>query len=184
MTSTGSWRVIGSSGVVCSQMALLPNSRLLCVERAHESPVIHLISIDHVQHNFSPNYLNLEQYPQNTNTGGYIATEVRLSNNAPTYTTKYLPKNAYAGAVTQRSDGNILFIGGDKRELPGIALRDGRKSVQQYTPCASTTTCNTGSFTELGSRTTDRWFPTAATLADGRYIFTFFDQQYLITTII
>jgi hypothetical protein len=34
----GSWDVIGTSGVVCIHTMLLPNSKLLCMERPHMPP--------------------------------------------------------------------------------------------------------------------------------------------------
>jgi hypothetical protein len=51
----GSWDVIGTSGVVCIHAMLLPNSKLLCMERPHMPP-----------------------YQINTQTGGNTVTEIDL----------------------------------------------------------------------------------------------------------
>lgn len=53
--SLGKWEASGVSGVVCIHTALLPDSKLLCMERPHQSP-----------------------YQPNSNTGGFLSSQIDL----------------------------------------------------------------------------------------------------------
>lgn len=139
----------------CIHTALLPSSRLLCIERPHENP-----------------------YPFNANTNGRTATEVKLLNDdgewAPSWTVKPLRTNAFCAGHVQLGDGSILVAGGDMREVPdevGVLkyLTDGRRGVRKYVPC-TTSDCDTGEWTDFPDMLVERWYPTAATLADGSAI--------------
>eukprot|EP00842_Homolaphlyctis_polyrhiza_P003039 jgi/Hompol1/3736/HPOL_006712-RA len=154
----GVWTPAGSSGVVCIHTLLLPNSRLVCNERPHDS----------------------SHYPVNPNTGGLVSTEIDLLNGADIksyapWTSKFTPKsidtNPFCGGHASMANGSILSIGGDPygTHPDGVIFpADGRQARRIYNPCpvGAPASC-TGSWVTLPSMTTQRWYPTILTLADG-----------------
>jgi hypothetical protein len=69
-------------------------------------------------------------------------------------------------------NGSILNVGGDARIDTG--LQDGRRNIRIYNPCQSDTCSDTkGEFSEVYQMSTQRWYPTIVTLADGRYFLVF-----------
>eukprot|EP00842_Homolaphlyctis_polyrhiza_P002995 jgi/Hompol1/3697/HPOL_006729-RA len=159
----GVWTPAGSAGIVCIHTMLLPNSRLLCNERSHLPP-----------------------YPDNPNTGGLVSTEIDLLNGADIksyapWTSKFTPRpistNPLCSGHSHMANGSIIMFGGDayaRETSPGSGIRvppDGRKAVRIYNPCpAGAPASCTGSWTDLPDMTTQRWYPSVATLSDGSHI--------------
>eukprot|EP00842_Homolaphlyctis_polyrhiza_P004129 jgi/Hompol1/4717/HPOL_001812-RA len=159
----GVWTPAGSSGVVCIHTMLLPNSRLLCNERPHDS---------------FPK--GTPRYPANPNTGGLVSTEIDLLNGADLtsyapWTSKFTPKsidtNPFCGGHASMANGSIFSVGGDPfgNHLDGTLFpADGRQGRRIYNPCpAGAPASCTGSWVTLPSMTTQRWYPAIITLADG-----------------
>ena len=66
----GMWDVAGSSAVVCIHTALLPNSKLLCMERPHMPP-----------------------YPINALSSGMTAVEIDLKGRSSSFDSPWLASN-------------------------------------------------------------------------------------------
>jgi hypothetical protein len=146
------WEVIGDSKVVCIHTALLPDSKILCAERPHEDP-----------------------YQPNSKTNGRVSVEIDLlAPGGVTATVREVQENPFCAGHAQMADGNILMIGGENGTFgdsgrindpnSGAAfLTDGKKGVRVF--------INELSEWEMKAPiTTERWYPTVATLADGSSI--------------
>ena len=156
-SALGSWEISGSSGTVCIHTALLPNSRLLCFERPHMNP-----------------------YPINPFTSGRTGSEINLLGQVSTtgsWTASWVQKpifyNAFCAGHSMLANGSVLVIGGDNQSMAdpdgSVYIVDGRKGRRIYDPCSGTD-CSTGIWTDLPPMTTERWYPTVATLKDGNSI--------------
>ncbi|KAL2913493.1 hypothetical protein HK105_206953 [Polyrhizophydium stewartii] len=160
----GVWTSAGSSGVVCIHTALLPGMRLLCTERPHTHT----------------------SYPANANTNGELSADIDLLNGADingfgTWTSKFTARhvdtNPFCGGHAQMANGSIFHVGGDpfgnlgpNPTTDGI-YADGRQGRRIYNPCPAGSAADcVGSWTTLPSMTSQRWYPTVATLADGSNI--------------
>jgi hypothetical protein len=101
-TFNGEWHKSGLSGAVCVHAILLPEARVLCLERAHIAP-----------------------YPPNANTQAAVATEINLMakvNDDGTWVSSFTPipilSNPYCGGNAHTASGQVLLIGGDRQSLP------------------------------------------------------------------
>lgn len=175
------WEVIGESPVVCIHSMLLPNNKLLCIERPREFP-----------------------YAQNSNSDGRTVSEIQLGDEDLGIKSVYhiqspeIFENAFCGHHSQMANGSIFVVGGDQRELfeasngtilihdtlvdpqvnPDISdyngkmfLIDGAKGRRIFNPCKQDDdSCEGGEWVQLPNMTTERWYPTALTLADGSFI--------------
>jgi hypothetical protein len=155
MAQSGSWEDAGESGVVCIHTALLPNNHVLCMERPHQSP-----------------------YPINTNTNTYLTTDINLhgrknANGAfvSNFTALQLLTNPFCGHHVILPDGSIFVVGGDlsfsRQGGPSGEdfSYDGRRGLRIFEPCVDST-CSAGKWNDKGQMSTERWYPTAVTLAD------------------
>ncbi|KAJ1553957.1 hypothetical protein HK405_006422 [Cladochytrium tenue] len=165
----GQWRVLegqdqfgGGSGSLCIHSLLLPNNRLVCVERPHTDPY----------------------YILNVNTGGFTATEIDLNSeplqvvvNGPTY-------NAFCAGHAQAADGSVWVIGGDA-QLSNFTngttfLWNGLEKIRTYEPVQQVAWGDSypalsdahGMWNESygdmdGGK---RWYPTVVTMYDGDII--------------
>nr|KAJ3418408.1 hypothetical protein HK105_008349 [Polyrhizophydium stewartii] len=148
---TGAWTLVGNSGVVCIHTFLVPGMRL---------------------------------YPSNVNTGGLISTEIDLLNGADIngfgkWTTKFTPRevatNPFCAGHAQMANGSIFVAGGDPygnlpNQMAGT-YPDGRKGRRIYNPCPADSAADcVGSYTALPDMSSERWYPTVATLADDTQI--------------
>ncbi|KAI8850647.1 hypothetical protein BC829DRAFT_388580 [Chytridium lagenaria] len=109
VSGTGTWRVkSGETGSLCIHSLLLPDNKLVCVERPHQSPVIQIL---------------------NEKTGGWTSSLVDLSRDQITFTSlKDLTTNPFCAGHAQAADGSIWVIGGDKQNSSnpdiGFDLKD------------------------------------------------------------
>ncbi|KAI8906059.1 hypothetical protein EDD86DRAFT_229118 [Gorgonomyces haynaldii] len=150
LAQKGEWSLAGSSGVVCIHTALLTNSRLLCFERPHK-----------------------DQYPSNQFSGGLLSSEIDLMakvNADGTWTSSFKPvpvtTNPFCAGHAQLPNGSIFVAGGDNQSDPlnkGFYV-NGRRGRRIYNPSSGGTP---GQWTILPDMTSERWYPTVLTLADG-----------------
>ncbi|RKP01494.1 hypothetical protein CXG81DRAFT_11913 [Caulochytrium protostelioides] len=153
--SPGQWETWHrNTGVTCIHNLLLPNDRLVCIERPQERP-----------------------YGINLNTMGETAVEIDISQPDQPFQINPIHKNAFCGGHAQLADGTVLVVGGDARSLEadGIPfLYDGRKGVRLYRPCEADAvaagTCKKGTWEDQPEMSTNRWYPTVTTLQDGSAI--------------
>jgi len=179
----GEWKVIGNSGVVCIHMMQLPNGRLLCIERPREFP-----------YTFNPNTKGrtvaeitlLGEAPEDGPAN--LTTTATFGNPA-------IWENSFCGHHVQRGDGSIMVVGGDPRQLletqdgtimiandnpavtpeiynsSNVFLTAGGKGIRIYHPCADGDfQCAKGTWDKDTQMTTNRWYPTVVTLANGDQI--------------
>ncbi|KAJ3094579.1 hypothetical protein HDU96_001564 [Phlyctochytrium bullatum] len=157
-TGTGTWSVKnGDTGSVCIHSALLPNSRLLCIERPHTKPYNEL----------------------NPRTGGFTSTITDLT--ADTLTPvilRDLATNPFCAGHSQAADGGVWVFGGDRQPSndstinfflqPGIWGK--RKLV--YDPASNAGVWENedkhGNMTVNvpGNEPGARWYPTVVTMYD------------------
>ncbi|KAI8900031.1 glyoxal oxidase N-terminus-domain-containing protein [Globomyces pollinis-pini] len=161
----GYWDDAGSSGVTCIHTALLPNSQLLCFERPHLGPIVNGESI----------------YPINPLTNGVLSTQIDLLakvNSDGKWTSKFTPipvlSNPFCAGHAQMANGSILVAGGDNQTMPDVGsglIYNGRKGVRIFNPCpiGKGSDC-IGSWVDVKSMSSERWYPTVVTLADGTNI--------------
>ncbi|KAK5668281.1 hypothetical protein QVD99_005315 [Batrachochytrium dendrobatidis] len=155
----GVWTPAGSAGVVCIHTLQIPGNKLVCNERPHS------------------------KYPTNPLTNGMISTEIDLLNGASIssftqWTSKFTPlqmdTSAFCGGHAQMSNGAIFQVGGDYTGVLSDGTSniypDGRKGRRIYNPCPADAQNCVGSWTSLSDMTTERWYPSVATLADGSHI--------------
>ncbi|KAI8905146.1 hypothetical protein EDD86DRAFT_229621 [Gorgonomyces haynaldii] len=151
LAQTGEWSLAGSSGVVCIHTALLTNSRLLCFARPEK-----------------------DQYPINANTNGLLSTEIDLLarvNADGTWTSKFTPvpvtNNPFCAGHALLPNGSVFVAGGDNQSDPYNKDQyvNGRQGRRIYNPCPDKSCI--GSWTILPDMTSERWYPTVVTLADG-----------------
>ncbi|RKO99155.1 hypothetical protein CXG81DRAFT_14921 [Caulochytrium protostelioides] len=153
--SAGAWEMWNTNtGVVCIHALLMPNDRLLCIERPRERP-----------------------YTLNPNTQGETAAEIDISLSNQPFHVNPIHKNAFCGGHSMLADGSLFVVGGDARALSAAGvdfLVDGRQGLRIYHPCSpakiADQTCVMGSWDFQPDMTTQRWYPTVTTLADGRAI--------------
>ena len=113
-------------------------------------------------------------------------------NSDGSWTAKYTPidirNNPFCAGHSQLFDGSILVVGGDNQSVPAVNGRggadvvvNGRKGLRTFTPCSSGSPAScVGSWKILPEMTTERWYPTVVTLADGRYFLTIANLVFLI----
>ncbi|EGF83420.1 hypothetical protein BATDEDRAFT_84971 [Batrachochytrium dendrobatidis JAM81] len=155
----GVWTPAGSAGVVCIHTLQIPGNKLVCNERPHS------------------------KYPTNPLTNGMISTEIDLLNGASIssftqWTSKFTPlqmdTSAFCGGHAQMSNGAIFQVGGDYTGVLSDGTSniypDGRRGRRIYNPCPADAQNCVGSWTSLSDMTTERWYPSVATLADGSQI--------------
>ncbi|KAJ3105516.1 hypothetical protein HDU97_007995 [Phlyctochytrium planicorne] len=117
IAKAGFWKVKGGGvGVTCIHAALLPNRKLLCIERPHTDP-----------------------YPiLNPNTGGWTSTETDLSQDPLNpIILKDLTSNAFCAGHAQAADGGIWVFGGDRQNSTdngAFFLAPGIDSRRKYIP--------------------------------------------------
>jgi hypothetical protein len=140
----GSWQLIGQSGVVCIHTFMLPDNKLVCLERPHEGI-----------------------YPPNPNTGSTLATQLDISSGRVTYQPIPIRNNPFCAGHAMRADGSILVAGGDNKTLDDATVVNGRQGLRIFTPCVGNCT---GRWEILPDMTTQRWYPTVVTLHTGRQI--------------
>jgi hypothetical protein len=155
----GSWVNVGSSGVVCVHTAILPNNKLLCYARPHMPP-----------------------YPVNQNTNGLLSAEIDLMhkvNSDGTWQSQFIPisveSNPFCGGHAVLGDGSILAVGGDNQAMPlsgaPFYVVNGRQAIRKFIPCAENAAPNcVGKWEDQPSMSTERWYPSVVTLADGSAI--------------
>ncbi|KAH9271380.1 hypothetical protein BASA83_006472 [Batrachochytrium salamandrivorans] len=157
--SLGVWSPSGSAGVTCIHTMLLPNSKLVCNERPHTF------------------------YPTNPNTNGMVSTEIDLLNGASIasfapWVSKFTPlavdTSPFCGGHSIMANGSILQIGGDSTGILSDGTTniypDGRRGRRIYNPCTTGQPDCVGQWVTLPDMSTERWYPTVATLADGSQI--------------
>jgi hypothetical protein len=151
----GLWQDSGLSGVTCIHTALLPDSKLLCMERPHMAP-----------------------YPENPNTNGLLSTQIDLKgtvNQDGSWTANptaiSVVNNPFCAGHSQLANGVILVAGGDNQSTPALGIVDGRTGIRKFTPCppGSDPSC-LGTWAILPDMTTPRWYPTVVTLPDNSAI--------------
>ncbi|KAJ3144293.1 hypothetical protein HK101_002733, partial [Irineochytrium annulatum] len=155
----GSWStLVGESGALCIHTALLPNGKILCVDRPHELP--------------------FNWWHAQSDTANYTGSEVTIdeANLKISMVTKPLAYNAFCAGHSQAADGSIWMIGGDPRTFTNpdgtTLMADGLKVKRNY-KLSDTTAAGTGTWLEsnqldptFGDMLTERWYPTVATLYD------------------
>jgi hypothetical protein len=95
-----------------------------------------------------------------------------------TWVAKFSPipvlSNPFCGGHSILGNGNILVAGGDNQSMPDVGtgqIFNGRQAVRLFKPCAEDAPKNClGTWEDKESMTTERWYPTVLTLADGTYI--------------
>lgn len=151
----GKWESSGLSGVACIHTALLPDNKLLCMERPHMDP-----------------------YPENPNTNGLLSTQIDLKgtvNADGSWTAKPtaigISNNPFCAGHSQLADGVVLVAGGDNQSTPALGIVNGRKGLRTFTPCApgSDSSC-LGIWDIKPEMSTERWYPTVVTLPDNSAI--------------
>ncbi|KAJ3105513.1 hypothetical protein HDU97_007992 [Phlyctochytrium planicorne] len=152
VSGKGSWKVKpGKTGSLCIHSLLLPNSKLVCVERPHQIP-----------------------YPTlNPETGGWTSTMMDLTEpELKPVILKDLKTNAFCAGHAQAADGSVWVIGGDRQNstdnadfnlLPGI---DGRRKL--VPPGDGENAAKWVNEDQLGIMDGGaRWYPTVVTMYDG-----------------
>ncbi|KAI8850644.1 hypothetical protein BC829DRAFT_431720 [Chytridium lagenaria] len=150
ISGQGSWAIKGgNTGSVCIHAALLPDSKLLCVERPHTQPY---------------NLLN-------PNTGGYTSTvtDLKPESLTPQVLTD-LYSNPFCAGHSQAADGGIWMFGGDRQpsndSTIGFFLQPGIFGRRKFVPEVG----GTGKWENEnvhGNLTGGaRWYPTIVTLFD------------------
>ncbi|RKO91038.1 hypothetical protein BDK51DRAFT_12639, partial [Blyttiomyces helicus] len=153
--SSGIWDVVGNSGVTCIHTMLLPNSKLMCIERPHKGPV------------------RLNSLAGGRGADGVkppLASSSTFEDGAP-----LVYANSFCGGHVQMANGSILVIGGDRQEWHDEAgnnfLVSGGAARRVYTPCGpGDATCTMGTWSTFSDMTSHRWYPTVVTLHDGNQI--------------
>ncbi|KAJ3062219.1 hypothetical protein HK102_008841 [Quaeritorhiza haematococci] len=148
LSDIGSWSLIAESKAVCIHTALLPNNRLLCVERPHAGV-----------------------YPENELTNGQSTVEIDLNNGQVSVVP--LGNNPFCAGHAQMADGNILFMGGEQMvQIAGRTVKeDGRKGRRIYQACEVGGNCPLqNKWQQDTDMTTERWYPTVTALRDGTFI--------------
>jgi hypothetical protein len=152
----GRWEPAGPSGVVCIHTLQLPDDKLQCMERPHPTP-----------------------FKINQATGPILTTEINLKaiiGADGKWTANFTPieteTNPFCGGHAQMADGSILVIGGDDRPNRLWSGKEffqvGLKNKKIYKPCQDKECI--GSWQELEPMTSERWYPSVTTLADGTHI--------------
>jgi hypothetical protein len=155
--SLGVWEEFGISGAVCMHSILLPNEKILCVERPHVMP-----------------------YPFNSYTNSEISVEINLKASKTAdgkwesnFTVVPVNDMPVCGGHSQRADGTIGFFGGDRTKWSRAdgtdSFPEGHFASRTYTPC-KTEGCVAGNWTNQEDMTTARWYPTVTTLYNGHQI--------------
>ncbi|RKO89589.1 hypothetical protein BDK51DRAFT_15919 [Blyttiomyces helicus] len=154
----GSWDIIGNSGVTCIHTMLLPEGRLMCIERPHKGPFYPGNSVN----NRTVALIQLE------GEGNPVVGSSKVMDGA-----SEVYANSFCGGHVQMANGSILVVGGDKQEWADEAgnrfLVSGGSGVRVYDPC-TTPDCQQGQWSAAPNMTTTRWYPTVVTLADGNAI--------------
>ncbi|KAJ3143743.1 hypothetical protein HK101_003135, partial [Irineochytrium annulatum] len=170
----------GESGALCIHTALLPNGKFLCVERPHEYPVSILILRTHVCLWYLGADLSPPKFPWQhapTDTYNYTGSEITVdeAGGSISMVTKALQYNAFCSGHSQAADGSIWMIGGDPREFiddnNNTIMADGLTVKRNYA-LNDNSPAGTGTWSEgtmaggPGVMTSQRWYPTVATLYD------------------
>lgn len=124
----------------------------------------------------------MKPYPINPFTNGRIGSEINLLGNvlangswAATWIQKPIFNNAFCAGHSLLPNGSILVIGGDNQSMAdpdgSLYTIDGRRGRRIYDPCnAPACESQGGAWTDLPPMTSERWYPTLATLKDGSVI--------------
>ncbi|TPX49370.1 hypothetical protein SeLEV6574_g01526 [Synchytrium endobioticum] len=148
----GQWAVGPSTGVVGIHTALLPDNHLLFFERFHglHYPSLYPPNPNTYSSNISQSEISTEMTfnPENPLTSGYVVEHETYS--------------PFCAGHAQMADGRIFVAGGDGDGVGNGYITDGRKAVRTY---ASAT-----GWVDIGELSTTRWYPTVATLPDGRLL--------------
>ncbi|KAJ3161240.1 hypothetical protein HDU88_007413 [Geranomyces variabilis] len=154
---SSSWQVIGNTTLACVHAAYTAADRLFCMERPHVFP--------YVWNPFaSGNAANII----------YEGQESILTGPSVVSTNVDVPYVPFCSGHAMGPDGQVVVVGGDQPYVTGHNL-DGRNAVRSYFPCTlvpGNRTCGIGKFvvnTPM-AQGNQRWYPTVATLADGRQI--------------
>ncbi|KAJ3034940.1 hypothetical protein HDV00_004518 [Rhizophlyctis rosea] len=181
LAQQGEWNVIGDSHVVCIHSVQLPNGKLLCIERPREEPY----SFNNNSNGRTVAELNIQGQSVD---GGATYVETLYHKESPsTYA------NSFCGGHSILGNGSVLIVGGDPRELVRarngtILIKDdrltaadlatadpfldnGNQAVRLFNPCQpGDAACDVGTWYRLPDMSSQRWYPTVATLADGTAI--------------
>ncbi|KAI9350614.1 hypothetical protein DFJ73DRAFT_383784 [Zopfochytrium polystomum] len=158
------WRVMnapdgteGKTGSMCIHNLLLPNDKLMCIERPHTHPFPFI----------------------NPNTNGVTSVIISIDPNAGTisYAPNPVVYNAFCAGHSQAADGNVFVVGGDRQA--SSTLQDDSNNVANYSQTDTGTflfngidrirkfDLATSMWDETYQMTTARWYPTVVTMADG-----------------
>ncbi|RPA80933.1 galactose oxidase [Ascobolus immersus RN42] len=149
ITNGGRWDIVGDSGVPVMHAALMPNGRVIFLDKVEDYTKLKL-----------PNgrLAYSAEYDPVTN------TKVALS-----YKT-----NAFCAGGTFLADGRLLAIGGNgPLDWLDPTVTDGFDGLRYIRRSASDASLNGQSWSEPGHKlASKRWYPSAQTLADGRVFVT------------
>ncbi|KAJ3170453.1 hypothetical protein HDU87_008793 [Geranomyces variabilis] len=152
-----SWQIIGNTTLACVHAAYTAADRLFCMERPHVYPYVW-------NPYASGNAANII----------YEGQESILTGPSVVSTNVDVPYVPFCSGHAMGPNGQVVVVGGDQPYVPGHNV-DGRNAVRSYFPCTSipgNRTCGIGKFvvnTPM-AQGNQRWYPTVATLADGRQI--------------
>ncbi|KAI8920381.1 glyoxal oxidase N-terminus-domain-containing protein [Powellomyces hirtus] len=155
VAAQGTWQVIGNTTLACIHAAYTAADRLFCMERPHVFP-----------------------YPWNPYASGnpenkiYEGQETVLTGARVTSRNVDVPYVPFCAGHAMTADGGVFVAGGDMPYVAGFN-QDGRNSLRTYKPCTSTlgsTTCGIGTWDVYKPMSSQRWYPTVTTLADGSFI--------------
>ncbi|KAI8607891.1 hypothetical protein BC830DRAFT_1072599, partial [Chytriomyces sp. MP71] len=142
----------GQTGSLCIHSLLLPGNKLVCIERPHTHP-----------------------YPWiNPLTNGSTSTLVHLNlqNNSISFVLNPLRFNAFCAGHSQKADGGIYVIGGDRTFTHDASVQTNVSEPDDQTflfygiQSIRTFTIENG-WDESQTMTTERWYPTVVTMGDG-----------------
>ncbi|RKO90455.1 hypothetical protein BDK51DRAFT_35389 [Blyttiomyces helicus] len=167
--------------ITCIHTMLLPQSRLMCIERPHKGPG------DGGPFNSTSNSDSIVAptggfFPGNGVSNRTVAL-IELQGEGPVVLSASIFEdgapnvyaNSFCGGHVQMGNGSILVVGGDQQQWTDESgnhfLVSGGKKKRVYTPCGPTDYgCTNGTWTSYPDMTTSRWYPTVVTLKDGNQI--------------
>lgn len=132
--------IIGNTGVVCIHTMLLPDMRILCMERPHTAT---------------------PKYPVNPNTNGRVVSELRIRGNRFRTRSLGVSTSPFCAGHAQTGTGKIFIAGGDENPAQNSRgrnlTRNGLKSRRIFFPCQEgASTCRNGVFRNYAEMTTER----------------------------
>ncbi|KAG9231250.1 carbohydrate-binding module family 18 protein [Amylocarpus encephaloides] len=141
----GSFRVVGSSGVPAMHAALLPNGRVMFLDK-------------------------LENYTELKTANGYFA----MSSEYDPATNKAVPlayqTNAFCAGGSFLADGRVVSVGGNgPLDVLDPNIKDGFTAIRYLSRSSSNASLNGNDWREPGNKLASaRWYPSVQTLGDGR----------------